>query len=140
LSIRLYHDDIGCRYQGWRLLKKTLENIICSSGKKTGEIDIIITSDEKLIAINREFLEHDYYTDVITFNYNSGKLLNGEIYISIDTVRFNAHDYKVSLKDEMARVIIHGVLHLAGYDDKTESGRSLMRAKEEFWVKCFNDM
>ncbi len=90
--------------------------------------------DKELKNINNEFLEHDYFTDVITFNYNKGDIVNGEIYVSKDTVTANASDYKVSVQDELKRVIIHGVLHLTGLDDKTEEDREEMHKSENRWL------
>jgi rRNA maturation RNase YbeY len=111
-----------------------LGNIIIKSGYSVGEINIVITDDIKLREINREFLEHDYFTDVITFNYNEMKTLNGEIYISIDRVKDNAMIYDVGSSLEMSRVIIHGILHLLGMDDKTEDEKKLMRKEEDLWL------
>lgn len=111
-----------------------IERIIEEEKLIAGEISFIVTSDENLRSINVEFLEHDYFTDVITFNYNQGKRVSGEIYLSLDTVRGNASNFNVSLHKEMSRVMIHGVLHLTGYDDKTVSEKELMRSKEDYWL------
>jgi rRNA maturation RNase YbeY len=135
LSIHIYYDDTSYTYRGWRKLKSILLEVIAEENKIPGDLNVIITSDEKLKDINVRFLEHDYYTDVITFNYNSGDVVNGEIYLSFDTVKLNSVNYKVSLKEEMRRVIIHGMLHLVGYNDKSNDEKKIMRQMEDKWLK-----
>jgi probable rRNA maturation factor len=134
LSIRIYYDNTNFRVQGWRKIVKVLNEVIGKEHKISGDLSYIITNDDELRRINIQFLEHDYNTDVITFNYNDGKIINGEIYISIDTVRINALNYNVSLKSEIRRVVLHGLLHLVGYDDKKEEERIVMKGQEDFWL------
>jgi len=105
-----------------------------SQGMIPGDLNFIITGDESLKNINREFLKHDYYTDVISFRYNEGETIDGEVYISEDTVKRNAKNYKVSYNEEMKRVILHGTLHLCGMEDITEAGRMKMKELEDFWL------
>ncbi|HLN55780.1 MAG TPA: rRNA maturation RNase YbeY [Bacteroidales bacterium] len=135
MSIRIFYDEVSYRYKGWLKLKGLLKQIITNSENRPGELSIILTGDTTLKGINVQFLEHDYFTDVITFNYNEDNIINGEIYISIDTVRNNAQNYDVSLYNELTRVIIHGVLHLTGYNDKSEEERKLMRDQEDRWLE-----
>lgn len=135
MSIRIFYDEVSYRYKGWLKLKILLNEIISGNNFLTGDIGIIISTDSRIREINVEFLEHDYFTDVITFNYNSGKVINGEIYISFDTVKLNSLNYNVSLNNEMSRVIIHGLLHLAGFNDKTNEEKSVMRGEEDKWLK-----
>ena len=113
---------------------KLIEKVIRSEKKLPGDLSFIITTDDKLIDINREFLDHDYFTDVIAFNNNDKEIVNGEIYISLDTVRKNAHNYKVSLRNEMLRVMIHGILHLCGYTDNSIKEKETMKFKEDKWI------
>ncbi len=101
---------------------------------KEGEINYIFCSDDYLHQINIDFLDHDTLTDIISFDYTVGKELHGDIYISIERVKENASDFKVSFSDEMARVIIHGVLHYCGYKDKSEADEKEMRAKEDYYL------
>jgi rRNA maturation RNase YbeY len=140
LSIKIFYDDISFRYRGWRKFEKLLQELIRKENHKSGDLSIILTTDEKLRKINVEFLEHDYYTDVITFNYNEGDVINGEIYISIDTVRENSVNYNISFKNELERVMIHGVLHLTGYNDKSEEEKLVMRNMEDYWLKFAEDI
>ncbi len=101
-------------------------------------IDYIFCDDEYLLSINQKYLDHDTYTDIITFDYSSGKQIEGDIFISVDRVKENAERYEVDFEDELLRVMAHGVLHLIGYGDKTKDEAEVMRAKEEKKIKMFH--
>jgi rRNA maturation RNase YbeY len=99
-------------------------------GFGVGELNYIFCDDEKILAVNREFLEHDYYTDIITFDYTTRTRVNGDIFISLDTVRSNAEQVGASYEQELHRIIIHGLLHLTGQADKTPETKAVMTEKE----------
>lgn len=105
--------------------------MIESFQKKTGDICIIFCDDDYLLNINRQYLEHDYYTDIITFDYVEGDRISGDLFISLDTVKSNADKFSVPFDTEAKRVIIHGILHLLGLKDKTDSEALAMRAAED---------
>lgn len=135
MSIRIFYDNTDFRLKGWKKAEGVIKEVIRKEGKFSGDLNFIITNDESLKEINVEFLEHDYYTDVITFNYNDGKFINGEVYISLERVMENSVNYEVSLEDELLRVLIHGVLHLVGYNDSTEAEKGEMRRQENSWLE-----
>ena len=114
---------------------KIVREVIAKEKKLSGDLSFIVTTDEIVKDINIEFLEHDYYTDVITFDYCNGNVINGEIYISLDRVKINALNYNVSFEQEFLRVLIHGVLHLLGYTDLNDADKRVMRKMEDFWIK-----
>jgi rRNA maturation RNase YbeY len=111
-----------------------ISNVIAEENCKLGEINYIFCTDDYLHKINVEFLNHDTLTDIISFDYSVGKELHGDIYISVDRVKENASDFKVDFKDELARVLVHGVLHYCGYKDKTNDEAKLMRSKEDYYI------
>jgi rRNA maturation RNase YbeY len=125
-----------------RLIKASIEASVRSEGYICGDISIVLCSDERLLEMNIQFLEHDYYTDIITFDYSDGKTLSGDLFISIDRVKDNAGKNHVSTTDELYRVVIHGIMHLAGYKDKKKSDVVLMRNAENRhlskWKKTIN--
>ena len=108
-----------------------IRRVAASYGKKVGEVGYLFCNDEKILEVNREFLTHDYYTDIITFDYCEGDTLNGDIVISLDTVRSNAQQLGKDYSEELHRVIIHGILHLCGQNDKAPGERELMEAAED---------
>ncbi len=99
-------------------------------GKRTGDIAYIFCSDDKIIEVNRQYLQHDYYTDIITFDYTEGDVISGDIFISLDTVRSNSEQFGTEYGDELHRTIIHGILHLCGIDDKGPGQREVMEEAE----------
>ncbi|HIW87167.1 MAG TPA: rRNA maturation RNase YbeY [Candidatus Onthomorpha intestinigallinarum] len=116
-------------------LKEWINKTAEQREKKIGNISYIFCSDDELLQINNQYLKHDYYTDVITFDYSEGAVLNGDIFISVDRVRDNAKQVGVTFEEELYRVMIHGVLHLSGVNDKTEQQAKQMRKAEEDSLK-----
>ena len=107
-----------------------IRRVAASYGKTVGEVGYLFCNDEKILEVNREFLQHDYYTDIITFDYDEGDTINGDIVISLDTVRSNAEQLGKDYNEELHRVIIHGILHLCGQNDKGPGEREQMEAAE----------
>ena len=108
-------------------------------GKKTGEIAYIFCTDKRILEVNNQYLKHDYYTDIITFDYSEGPVISGDIFISLDTVESNAVAFNVSMEDELKRIIIHGILHLCGQDDKTPELRLEMTRKENLALETYSE-
>ena len=106
-------------------------------GKKVGEIAYIFCSDERILEINNQYLCHDYFTDIITFDYCDGIIISGDIFISVDTVLSNSKEFGVSFETELLRILIHGILHLCGQDDKTPELRVEMTEKEDLALKAY---
>lgn len=117
-----------------REVKHWVKQIIAAEGYKSGAINFIFCSDEYLLKLNLKYLKHKTLTDIITFNYNEGKNMSGDIFISIDRVSENAAGFKVAMEIELRRVMAHGILHLAGYNDHTETETAIMRKKEDQYI------
>lgn len=139
MSIRIYYDQIKFRIRKLKEIKRFLDKVIRDEERVPGDLLFILSDDESVLNINREFLKHDSYTDVIAFDNSVGEVVNGEIYISIDTVRKNAREYGCSIMEETVRVMIHGLLHLCGYDDIQEKDRKIMLMKQELLVEQIID-
>lgn len=107
-----------------------IKKVAATYGRKTGEIAYIFCSDEKILEVNREYLQHDYYTDIITFDYDEGDVISGDLFISLDTVKSNSEQFGTPYEEELYRTIIHGILHLCGLNDKGPGEREMMEAAE----------
>ncbi len=127
-----FHDqNSGAIITNKRILKSWIYTTIKQSGKVPGDINVILTTDQQLLSINKQFLNHDYLTDIITFNYNEGKFVSGDLYISFLRVKENAKAIGEEMNSELKRVIIHGILHLLGQNDKSDEEIVEMRRKED---------
>ena len=120
-----------------RQISKWIKEIIHMHGKKTGDIAYVFCDDERILDINTRYLKHTYYTDIITFDYTEGDTVFGDIFISLDTVKDNAVRYKTNFDEELRRVIIHGILHLCGYEDNTRVRKKDMRKREDEAMDLF---
>ncbi len=116
------------------LIKNRIFNIIRDISKSLGEISIIFCSDEYLIKLNEKYLNHDYYTDIIAFNYGEDDSISGDLFISVDRVRENAVKFKVPFINEITRVVFHGVLHLTGFEDNNPEEKRIMRSREDHYL------
>lgn len=117
-------------------VRQWLRRVAACYGKKIGEIHYVLCNDDRILEVNRQFLNHDYYTDIITFDYCVGNTLHGDIFISVDTVMSNAVDVGCTEEQEFYRVLAHGLLHLCGQEDKTPEGRLEMTRKEDNALAC----
>lgn len=133
--IRYFTEDIDFAFKGKSVHSAWLKAVSEEEGRRIGQISVIFCSDPYLLEINRKYLGHDYYTDIITFDYSEGDTISGDLFISVDTVRSNAEYYSADFKDELDRVIVHGVLHLIGYDDHTDEQTAEMRARENHYLE-----
>jgi rRNA maturation RNase YbeY len=115
----------------------TVSELLSKEGFNVGEISVVFCSDDYLLEINKQYLNHDYYTDIITFDYSDNIIVSGDLFISCDRVKENATIYAVSMNYELCRVIYHGILHLCGYNDKSEEERITMREKENEYLDLF---
>lgn len=137
-NITFHSENVDFHLVNEKQIIKWLQNAIKSEGKTVSELSYIFCSDDYLHKMNLEYLNHDTYTDIITFDYTEGSVVGGDIFISIDRVKENALKFKTEFLNELSRVIVHGVLHLAGYKDKTNKEKELMRSKEDFYLTLLN--
>ena len=140
MAIHFFTEDIKEVRIPKRKVRTWINQCIVSHNKATGDINFIFCSDEYLRKINIEYLNHDFYTDIITFNNNENNKVSGDIYISLDRVRENAEEFEVSFHAELQRVVIHGVLHLLGYEDHSEKEKATMRKAEDESIALYNKL
>ena len=132
--VSFFTQDTSFAFKYKRLTSKWLKEVASSEAKKIGDVSVIFCSDNYLLDVNIKYLGHDYYTDIITFDYCEGSVLSGDLFISVDSVRENASFYNVPFDEELNRVIVHGLLHLIGYDDHTPDDIATMRSKENYYL------
>ena len=137
-KVCFFFQNINVNLRNRIYLKKYINSIFNKEGRKLDSINYIFCSDKALLEMNRKFLKHDFFTDIITFDLTDSKAVNAEIYISVDRVRENARNLGVSFKFELHRVVFHGVLHLCGYNDKTKAEMKKIREKEDYYLNKYN--
>ena len=133
-----FNSEIDFKLDNETLFSNWISKVILSENKKEGDINYIFCDDEFILEINKQYLNHDYYTDIISFDYSVGNELHGDIFVSVERVQENAEDFNVTFEEELKRVIIHGILHYCGYNDKSEDDEALMRKKEDDKIKMFH--
>jgi rRNA maturation RNase YbeY len=136
MTICFFNEDapFPLKRKKW-LVKAQIKSLIKTENKKAGDLCFIFCSDNFLLEMNKKHLNHDYYTDVITFDYTVDNIISGDIFISVERVDENAREFGVAFDHELSRVMYHGVLHLCGYGDKSENEKQTMREKEDFYLK-----
>ncbi len=139
MSVRFFSEDVDIPNFRRRSISNWLKFVISSQNKKIGSICFIFCSDNYLLEINNRYLSHDYFTDIITFDYVENNLVSGDIFISLDRVLENSLSYNVSYNNELFRILVHGILHLLGFNDKLNDEKALMTEKEDFYLKVLND-
>ncbi|MCB2197345.1 MAG: rRNA maturation RNase YbeY [Bacteroidetes bacterium] len=134
MPVKFFNEDYSYQLKSKKILKLWIDKAIHEEGYQQGDINFIFTSDKYLLDINKKYLNHNYYTDIVTFNYCINSTINGDIFISIETVKNNSKRFGVNMIEELHRVIIHGILHLIGFDDQNDTQKALMREKENYYL------
>lgn len=137
MSINFYNEDVSLPKMKFSIVKKIIKSEVISGNQKLGNLNYIFCSDEHLLSINIQFLQHDYYTDVITFDYSERNIISGDIFISVDRVLNNSEIFREDFSSELVRVIFHGMLHLLGLKDKTKDEIDFMRKRESDLIKLY---
>ena len=132
--ISFYFEDTKFVFKQKTLTRKWLKLVAESEICRIGDISVVFCSDNYILDINQRYLSHDYFTDIITFDYREGDRLSGDLFISVDSVKENSVEYGTEFNDELNRVIVHGLLHIIGYDDHTEEQTREMRSKENYYL------
>ena len=136
-SISFHNEGTKPKTPSKRLLKAWIKEFVSNHSKKVGELAIVFCTDERILEVNRNFLQHDYYTDIITFDYCEGELVSGDIFISVERVLENATAQKVQYNEELLRVLAHGILHLIGFQDKSKKNKVKMTQNEDLCISLF---
>jgi rRNA maturation RNase YbeY len=133
-QIDFFFEDIEAISFHHNTLIEKVKYLINNEIKTIGDISVVFCSDDYLLAMNKEYLDHDYYTDIITFDYVEDNVISGDLFISIDRIKENAEQYSIKVLNELYRVVFHGVLHLVGYNDKTDEEQEIMTKMENYYL------
>ena len=139
MSIHYCNQDVSSPRMQKRKITSWIKETIASENKTPGDISFIFCSDDYLLKMNKQYLDHDYFTDIITFDYVENNIISGDIFISCDRVKENAGEYKTGFENELSRIMIHGVLHLLGFKDKNKTDKLLMTQKEDFYLNVLSN-
>ena len=132
--VSYFFENTDFKLKGKTRIKQWLKLVAESEIFTLGNVSVIFCSDNYILDINQRYLQHDYFTDIITFDYTEGTKISGDLFISVDSVMENSIEYGTEFEDELHRVIVHGILHLIGYDDHSEEDIKVMRAKEDYYL------
>jgi rRNA maturation RNase YbeY len=135
--ISFHNEGVSTKTPLKRILKAWIKEFVSNHGKKVGELAFVFCSDEKILEVNQNFLQHDYYTDIITFDYCEGEIVSGDIFISVERVKENATSHNAEYNTELIRVLAHGVLHLIGFQDKSPKKKKEMTENEDLCISLF---
>jgi len=135
MALAMFAEDLEMPELDHDKVEDVLTFLVCNENYEIGDVNVIFCSDSYLLNMNKSFLNHDYFTDIITFDYVEDKIVSGDLFISLDRIKDNAEKYADNFTQELYRIVIHGVLHLCGYKDKSESEKTAMRAKENQYLK-----
>ena len=136
--VSFFFENTAFKLKGKTRIKQWLRLVAESEVYTLGNISVIFCSDNYILDINQRYLQHDYFTDIITFDYTQGTKISGDLFVSVDSVKENSVEYGVEFEDELHRVIVHGILHLIGYDDHTEEDIRVMRSKEDYYLSLLD--
>lgn len=137
MAVNIFYDNVDFKLNNVLKIKRLIKFIVQGESIKLGSLNYIFTNKDNILKINNEFLKHDYYTDVISFNTSENNTLNGEIYICYEVVQENASKYNVDSFNEVLRVMIHGLLHLLGLKDSNEEEQKIIHEREDYWMALF---
>lgn len=135
MPVHFHNEEVSFSFNNKREVSLWLKSVVSSFKKELGVINVIFCNDQYLLKVNQTYLNHDYFTDIITFNYNENNLISGDLFISIDRVKENAINQKMEFNVEIHRVIVHGVLHLCGLNDQSKQEKEIMRGRENLFLQ-----